>query len=81
VKWEKNLLDSKMSLLSAAGVGNYTTAAAASQRNDLVITYERLSLEFAKFAKSGLDIMIKNNWLEQPPGLLDREKLAKNNEK
>lgn len=37
--------------------------------------------EIAKFAKSGPDIIIKNNWLEQPPGLLDREKLAKNKEK
>jgi hypothetical protein len=38
-------------------------------------------MEIAKFAKSGLDIMIKNNWLEQSPGLLDRGKLAKNKEK
>ncbi|MGM0874663.1 MAG: DUF3231 family protein [Bacillota bacterium] len=69
-----------MSLLSAAGTGNYATAAAASQRNDLAINYERLSLEIAQFAKSGADIMIKNNWLEQPPGLKDREKLAKKKE-
>jgi hypothetical protein len=66
-----------MSLLSAAGIGNYATAAGASQRNDLAIKYERLSIEIALFAKSGADIMIKNNWLEQPPGLKDREKLAR----
>lgn len=69
-----------ISLLSAAGIGNYATAAAASQRNDLVLNYERLSLEIAQFAKSGADIMIKNNWLEQPPGLKDREKLVKEKE-
>lgn len=34
-----------MSLLSAAGTGNYATAAAASQRTDLAINYERLSLK------------------------------------
>ncbi|KHF39945.1 DUF3231 family protein [Halalkalibacter okhensis] len=70
-----------MSLLSATGIGNYATAAAASQRNDLVLNYERLSFEIGQFAKTGADIMIKNNWLEQPPGTVDRENLAfhKNN--
>ncbi|MCJ8009963.1 DUF3231 family protein [Lederbergia wuyishanensis] len=68
----------QMSLLSAAGIGNYAMAAAASQRSDLVVNYERLSLEIAQFAKDGATIMIKNNWLEQPPGTKDRTKLAKN---
>ncbi|WP_391795998.1 DUF3231 family protein, partial [Streptomyces sp. NPDC014727] len=67
-----------MALLSASGTGNYATAAAASQRNDLATSYERLSLEIATFAKSGADIMIKNNWLEQPPGTKDKTKLVKN---
>lgn len=67
-----------MSLIASAGIGNYATAAAASQRSDLNVNYERLSLEVARLAKSGADIMIDNNWLEQPPGIKDREKLAKN---
>ncbi|MGP4040777.1 DUF3231 family protein [Gracilibacillus sp. D59] len=70
-----------MSLIITAGVGNYSTAAAASQRSDLMVNYERLSLEVSKLAKSGVDIMIENNWLEQPPGTNDREKLARNKEK
>ncbi|WP_163583098.1 DUF3231 family protein [Gracilibacillus saliphilus] len=70
-----------MSLLMSAGIGNYATAAAASQRSDLMVDYERLSLEVSKLAKSGADIMIENNWLEQPPGTKDREKLARNKEK
>ena len=70
-----------MSLLMSAGIGNYATAAAASQRMDLAANYERLSMEVAKLAKSGADIMIDNNWLEQPPGTKNREKLAKNKEK
>ncbi|WP_404428195.1 DUF3231 family protein [Sutcliffiella horikoshii] len=65
-------------LLSAAGIGNYATAAAASQRSDLVLEYERLSLEIAQYTKDGANIMINNKWLEQPPGTLDKEKLAKN---
>ncbi|ASK63881.1 hypothetical protein CFK37_17810 [Virgibacillus phasianinus] len=70
-----------MSLISASGIGNYSTASSASQRSDLAINYERLSLEVARLAKSGADIMIKHNWLEQPPGVKDREKLAKSEEK
>ncbi|WP_026905609.1 DUF3231 family protein [Paucisalibacillus globulus] len=65
------------SLLMQAGIGNYATAAAASQRSDLMINYERLSIEVAKYSKSGADIMIQNSWLEQPPGTNDRNKLAR----
>ncbi|ASN03884.1 DUF3231 family protein [Virgibacillus necropolis] len=75
------LLMFHISLISASGIGNYATAAAASQRTDLTVNYERLSLEVARLAKSGADIMIKHNWLEQPPGKKDREKLAKNKQK
>ncbi|GAA3318624.1 hypothetical protein GCM10020331_022170 [Ectobacillus funiculus] len=66
-----------MTLLSTAGMGNYATAAAASQRSDLATNYERLSLEIGQYAKDGADIMIQNEWLEQPPGTLDKEELAK----
>ena len=69
-----------MALLSATGIGNYATAAAASQRSDLLVNYERLSLEIAQYAKDGAEIMISNEWLEQPPGTLDKEKLTKKKE-
>ncbi|QDI92280.1 DUF3231 family protein [Salicibibacter halophilus] len=70
-----------MSLLISSGVGNYATGAATSQRSDIAIDYERLSFENAKLSKSGADIMIKHHWLEQPPGVKDREKLAKDKDK
>ncbi|GEL76967.1 DUF3231 family protein [Tenuibacillus multivorans] len=69
-----------MSLIISAGIGNYATAGAASQRSDLMINYERLSLEVSRLAKSGADIMITHNWLEQPPGLKDRKKLTREKE-
>ena len=75
------LLMFHMSLLSASGIGNYATAAAASQRSDLAVDYERLSLEIARYAKSGADIMIKHSWLEEPPGTTDRAKLARTKKK
>ncbi|MGM7719676.1 DUF3231 family protein [Metabacillus sp. Hm71] len=69
-----------MGFMSAAGTGNYATAAAASQRSDLILNYERLSLEIAQFAKDGADIMIQNGWLEQPPTTLDKDKLTNRKE-
>lgn len=69
-----------MSLLMSTGIGNYAAAASASQRSDLTLNYERLSFEVSRLAKSGADIMIKNNYLEQPPGTQNREKLARDKE-
>ena len=69
-----------MAFMSAAGIGNYATAAAASQRSDLLLNYERLSIEIGQYAKDGADIMISNEWLEQPPGTLDKDKLTKKKE-
>lgn len=66
------------SQLCALGIGNYATSAGSSLRNDLVMTYERLLAEVAQFAKDGADLMIQNEWLEQPSGTLDKEKLARN---
>ena len=69
-----------MGLLSAVGTGNYATAAAASQRSDLVLNYGRLSLEISQYAKDGADIMIQNGWIEQPPGTMDKENLTNKKE-
>lgn len=65
-----------MTLLTATGTDNY--AAAASQRSDLVLNYERLSFEVAQFAKDGADLMIKNQRLEQPHGTKAIQELTKN---
>ncbi|MDQ0859792.1 DUF3231 family protein [Bacillus sp. V2I10] len=66
-----------MSLLSSIGIGNYATAASVSQRSDLALNYERFSLEIGQYAKDGADIMIQIEWLEQPPGTMDKERLTK----
>ncbi|WP_261134412.1 DUF3231 family protein [Bacillus sp. Marseille-Q3570] len=70
----------QIGFMSAAGIGNYATAAAASQRSDLITNYQRLSLEIAQFAKDGADLMIQNAWLEEPPGTTDKDKLIKKKE-
>ena len=70
-----------MALLSATGNENYAMSASVSQRSDLAMTYERLTSENTKLAKSGADLMIQNQWMEQPPGIKDRGKLIKDKEK
>ncbi|WP_051353254.1 DUF3231 family protein [Thalassobacillus devorans] len=65
-----------MSVLSTTGQGNYSAASTASMRYDLVLTYQRLSVEVALYAKDGLDLMIKHGWLEEPPQAPDRNELV-----
>ena len=66
-----------IAMMAAAGMGIFAVAAAASQRSDLALNYERLSLEIGQYVKDGADIMIDHAWLEQPPGTQDKEKLSK----
>lgn len=71
----------QLGMLTAAGSGNYATGAAASQRHDLIINYERLAMEVGQYAKDIANLMVELGYLEQPPGTLDKEKLAKSKEK
>jgi hypothetical protein len=68
------------SLMTAAGIGNYASAAASSQRTDIAIKYEKLSSDTALLAKEGAELMVKNRWLEKPPATADRDQLAKKTE-
>ncbi|MBU3574127.1 DUF3231 family protein [Priestia aryabhattai] len=62
--------------LTGLSIGFYGTAMATSTRKDLSVHYVRLSAEIAKYAEDGANIMINNNWLEEPPLSEDRDKLA-----
>jgi len=89
VTWDNSVTDSTtrvfsdklmmffLSVLSATGQGNYSTASTASMRYDLVTDYQRISLEIALFAKDGVDIMLKHGWLEEPPQAPNRKELMK----
>ncbi|MCG1020268.1 DUF3231 family protein [Sutcliffiella horikoshii] len=68
------------SMMVAAGIGNYATAASASQRTDIAIKYEKLSSESALLAKNGADIMVNHRWMEKPPATADRNELSKKRE-
>ncbi|RIW32047.1 DUF3231 family protein [Bacillus salacetis] len=76
--FSEKLMMFHMSLMSTAGFGNYAAAAAASQRSDLTLLYEKLSLQIGLYAKDGANIMIENRWLEEPPAAPNRDQLGKN---
>lgn len=63
--------------LIGIGIGYYGTSMASSPRRDLGATYGRLMMEITKYANDGAKVMIKNDWMEQPPMQADRNGLAK----
>jgi hypothetical protein len=77
---DKLMLFHVVTLLSVA-VGYYGAAMSVAQRRDLMVHYTRLTGEMGKYAEDGVNILIKNGWMEQPPTADDREGLAKLNKK
>ncbi|KGR78781.1 DUF3231 family protein [Ureibacillus sinduriensis] len=65
------------SMLIQSSISNYATASAASLRNDISTSYVRLTAESAQYAKDGINLMIKNEWMEQPPQIPNHKGLAK----
>ncbi|MDQ6597919.1 DUF3231 family protein [Bacillus salipaludis] len=53
------------------------TGLAAAMRTDLVATYEATILQNLMVTKNWFNIMVKNNWLEQPPLAPNRTEIAK----
>lgn len=66
-----------VSSLNALSIGFYGTAISQSQRGDISILYNRLSMEIQLFAEDGMNIMINNKWMEQPPLAPNRKELSK----
>ncbi|WP_160141743.1 DUF3231 family protein [Salicibibacter halophilus] len=66
-----------INVLIQASIGRYGVAAGSSIRNDLAGMYTRLSAEIAAYAEDGAEILIENEWLEEPPRAADRDKIIK----
>ncbi|TVY11428.1 DUF3231 family protein [Paenibacillus cremeus] len=64
--------------LNATSVSSYGGAIAGSLRKDLGVQYMKLLTEVIEYADDGVKIMIKNQWLEQPPQAPDRVALRRN---
>jgi hypothetical protein len=64
-------------LLIQSSTSNYATAAAASLRTDIATLYVRLATEVTAFANGGVNIMIDNSWLEEPPQVINKKDFSK----
>lgn len=49
---------------------------ASSMRSDLIAIYTKLGAEVTKYASEGMEIMINNRWMEQPPQVVRHESLS-----
>ncbi|UJL47211.1 DUF3231 family protein [Virgibacillus sp. NKC19-16] len=61
----------------ALGIGFYGLSISTNIRRDIASHYTRLMAEIALFSEDGANIMIDNEWLEEPPRMVDRDELAK----
>ncbi|MET3291014.1 UNVERIFIED_CONTAM: spore coat protein CotF [Brevibacillus sp. OAP136] len=86
--WDSEVIDSTVApfsdklmvfhtrVLSMAGVANYGTGIATSLRHDIAVHYTRLATEFALYGEDGINILIENGWMEEPPHADDRKAIA-----
>ncbi|RPF50098.1 DUF3231 family protein [Aquisalibacillus elongatus] len=63
--------------LIALSITYYGAGLAASPRRDVGAVYSRLITELMKYADDGAKLMIKYEWMEEPPRSVDRDELAK----
>ena len=63
-------------MMSAFAIGVDGAAIASSTRSDLIITHSRFGAEIIKYASDGMQIMVDNRWLEQPPQAIMHENLS-----
>ncbi|AEI44592.1 DUF3231 family protein [Paenibacillus mucilaginosus] len=65
------------SLLSNFGLGSNALGTAFSLRSDLPALMTSLSKDIFTYAVDGGKLMIKNNWMEEPPQMEDRKQLTR----
>ncbi len=63
--------------LFAASIAQDGTAFATVMRHDLQAYFSGSAMQTSKYAEDGIDILIENKWLEQPPQVIDPKKLVK----
>jgi hypothetical protein len=61
-----------ISMTTSASIPLLAYALSVSMRKDLVIHYSRIIAEVMLFGEDGARIIIKNHWLEEPPGAINR---------
>lgn len=69
------LMLSKISIMYRLKIGSIGLALANIMRSDLKATYRKYLDEAMEYSKDGVDIMIDNEWFEQPPQAINHENL------
>ncbi|MDD4334766.1 MAG: DUF3231 family protein [Desulfotomaculaceae bacterium] len=64
-------------LLSSFGLGANAIGTSLSLRSDLPMKITEIAMDTYQFASKGGKLMIKRNWLEEPPQMEDRNMLTK----
>jgi len=65
-----------VTILNRIGITNYAMSMSASLRHDLSLSYTRLIAEVMDYGEDGINIMIDNGWLDEPPRIIDRQEQA-----
>lgn len=65
-----------ISMLNVSHFRNFTDSVATSLRSDITAGFSRLSLEVSKYAVEGVNLLIDNGWMEQPPQLVGHKELV-----
>lgn len=63
-------------LSSGIGIQNYGLAISKIMRHDIHAQFATLTAGIAKYANQGMNILIDQGWLEEPPTAADRQKLS-----
>ena len=83
--WDSGVMDSTISPFSdklmiqkirnynVVEIGNYGKAVSVSLRHDLTATFARLMTEVGNYSEDGVNILIDNGWLEEPPQAKSRD--------
>jgi rubrerythrin len=67
----------QVQLSTQLAIAFYGTALSVTSRRDIGLKYLELIMELTKFGEDGVNLMIDNGWLEEPPKGSDRQSLTK----
>ncbi|MGI5838616.1 MAG: DUF3231 family protein [bacterium] len=74
--YSDKLIMSQLKYMNAAGLTDKAFIGTTSLRSDLIAIITKARADFSVYARKGIEIMIDNGWLDEPPRLLDRRELA-----
>jgi len=75
--FSEKLMISHSVMLASSAMSSLGMSIAETMRSDLQAKYMKYAVEDMKYGKDGIDILIDNGWLEQPPQAVKHENLVR----